>query len=218
MTKPYDPIAAQRAMLYSRQELESIFKGSGLTAQKLFLENPELYRTMRTEAVAQGILGPSAKGTPAPYTTGKPQKSYSDRELFLRAKFTAQECKDFFNAPAGSKNSPTALFQTNREAYQEIKEASIAHGVLPPSPSTYSTSPQARTPEPQPSSGETFELDSRICKELSLPEGFRVNQEGYFRAIQAVKNAAASKAVAAEKARLEQEAAAHKPDDVQHMG
>jgi hypothetical protein len=49
-----------------------------------------------------------------------------------------------------------------------------------------------------------------------LPEGFRVNQEGYYRAIQAVKNAAASKAVAAEKAeqaRQDQEAAANNPDN-----
>src|SRR5258706_1230467 len=164
----YDPIAAIRSRLYTKSELELVFKGSGLTAQKLFLENPELYKTMRAEAVAQGILGPSAIGTPAPYSTAPPQKSYSDRELFLRAKFTAQECRDFFNAPAGSKTNPSTLFQTNREAYAEIREASVAHGVLPATPSTPHRTPQ-RTPEPQSGSDETFESDPRICKELSLP-------------------------------------------------
>ena len=210
MTKPYDPIAAQRAMLYSRQELESIFKGSGLTAQKLFLENPELYRTMRAEAVAQGILGPSAILPAAPYTVGQPQKSYTDRELFLRAKFTAQECRDFFNAPAGSKTNPSTLFQTNREAYEEIREASVAHGVLPATPSTPQRTPQTRTTEPQPGSGETFELDSRICQELGLPVGFKVNSVGFYRVMQAIKNATADKTVAAQKAA---EAAANKSTD-----
>src|SRR6267378_152111 len=203
MTKPYDPIAAQRAMLYSRQELESIFKGSGNTAQKLFLENPELYKTMRAEAVAQGLLGPSATGTPAPYTTGTPQKSYTDRELFLRAKYSLAELTTFFQSNksnnAGNKENPSTLFRTNPAEYAERREAAVSYGLLPESPSTPQRTPQART-EPQPGSGETFELDPRICKELSLPEGFRVNQEGYYRAIQAVKNAAASKAVAAEKA------------------
>jgi hypothetical protein len=214
MTKPYDPIAAQRAMLYSRAELESIFKGSGVTAQKLCLENEELYHTMRKEAVAQGILGPSAKGTPAPYTTGKPQRNFSDRELFLRAKYTAQECREFFNAPAGSKNNPTTLFQTNPEGYREIKEAAISHGILPATPSTYSTSPQTRTttPEPQPGSGETFELDPKICQELNLPAGYRVNQLGFRRVMETLRNASASRTFDAQKAeQAAKDAAANKP-------
>lgn len=171
---------------------------------------------MRKEYEALGLIGPKAIGDPAPYTTGKPQRTYSDRELFLRAKVTAQECKDFFNAPAGSKTNPTTLFQTNPEAYQEIKEASIAHGVLPATPSTPHRTPQTRTTEPQPGSGETFELDAKICQELNLPAGYRVNQLGFFRAMQAIKNATASKAVDAQKAeqaRLEQEAAANKSTD-----
>jgi len=203
-------------MLYSRAELKSIFTGSGIIAQKLFLENPELYYTMRAEAVAQGILGPSAIGTPAPYTTGKPQKSYSEREMFLRAKYSLEELKTFFRSNnTGSKENPSTLFRTNPAEYAERREAAVSYGLLPSTPSTPQRTPQARTTEPQPGSGETFELDPRICKELSLPEGFKVNSEGYYRAIQAVKNAAASKAVAAEKARLEQEAAANKDNDVQ---
>jgi hypothetical protein len=179
----FDPIAEKRAMQYSKKELDAIFKdkGSGKVAMKLMTENPALYKVMRKEYEAQGGIGVSAYGTPAPYTTGKPQKSYTDRELFLRAKYSLAELTTFFqsnksNNPGSKEETPSSLFR----------------------------------------SGETFELDPRICKELSLPEGFRVNQEGYYRAIQAVKNAAASKAVAAEKAeqaRQDQEAAANNPDN-----
>ena len=211
MTKPYDPIAAQRAMLYSRQELESIFKGSGLTAQKLFLENPELYRTMRAEAVAVGLLGPSAIGTPAPYSTAPPQKSYSDRELFLRAKYSLEELTTFFRSNnAGNKENPSTLFRTNPAEYAERREAAVSYGLLPESPSTPQRTPQARTPEPQPESGELFELDSRICQELGLPAGFKVNSVGFYRVMQAIKNATADKTVAAQKAA---EAAANNPDN-----
>jgi hypothetical protein len=211
----FDPVQEKRNQKYTREELNSVFK-NGAVAMRLMTENPALYGTMRREAEALGILGPKAIGDPAPYTTRKPQKSYTDRELFLRAKFTAQECREFFNAPAGSKTNPSTLFQTNREAYEEIREASVAHGVLPATPSTPHRTPQARPTEPQPGSGETFELDARICQELSLPAGFRVNQEGFLRAMQAIRNANASKAVAAQKAeqaRQDQEAAANKQDN-----
>jgi hypothetical protein len=220
MSTPFDPIAEKRAMQYSKKELDAIFKdkGSGKVATKLMTENPALYKVMRKEYEAQGGIGASAFLPPAPYTTGKPQKSYTDRELFLRAKYSLAELTTFFqsnksNNPGNKEETPSTLFLKNRVLYEEMREAAACYGFLPSQPSTPSRTPQARTTEPEPGSGATFELDPRICKELSLPEGFRVNQEGYFRAIQAVKNAAASKAVAAEKARLELEAAANNPDN-----
>ncbi len=213
----FDPIQEKRNQKWTRQELDAFFKGkgSGVELMKLKRENPTLYGEYRRAYEAQGGIGASAILPPAPYTTGTPQKSYTDRELFLRAKYSLAELTTFFqsnksNNPGSKEETPSSLFRTNRAEYEERREAAACYGLIPESPSTPHRTPQART-EPQPGSGETFELDPRICKELSLPEGFRVNQEGYYRAIQAVKNAAASKAVAAEKARLEQEAAANEP-------
>jgi hypothetical protein len=214
----FDPIAEKRAMQYSKKELDAIFKdkGSGKVAMKLMTENPALYKVMRKEYEAQGGIGVSAYGTPAPYTTGKPQKSYTDRELFLRAKYSLAELTTFFqsnksNNPGNKEETPSSLFRTNRVLYEEMREAAACYGFLPESPSTPSRTPQAPTTEPQAGSGATFELDARICQELGLPDGFKVNSVGFYRVMQAIKNATADKTVAAEKARLEQEAAANEP-------
>jgi len=208
----FDPIQEKRNQKYTREELNSVFK-NGAVAMRLMTENPELYRAMRAEAEALGILGPKAIGDPAPYTTAPPQKSYSDRELFLRAKFSLEELKTFFRSNNAGKENPSTLFRTNPAEYAERREAAVSYGLLPSEPSTPQRTPQTRTTEPQPESGELFELDSRICQELGLPVGFKVNSVGFYRVTQALKNAAADKTVAtqkAEQARLELEAAANK--------
>jgi hypothetical protein len=200
----FDPIQEKRSQKYTREELNSVFK-NGAVAMRLMKENPELYRTMRKEYEALGLIGPKAIGDPAPYTTALPQRNFTDRELFLRAKYSLEELTTFFRSNnAGSKENPSTLFRTNPAEYAERREAAVSYGLLPESPSTPQRTPQARTTEPQPGSGELFELDSRICQELSLPDGFKVNSVGFYRVMQAIKNATADKTVAAEKARLEQ--------------
>src|SRR5258706_3390996 len=112
----WNPIEAKRTK-YTKEELADLFKGKGTDLMRLKTDptlDPKLYQDLRAQAVVHGIVGPSPYGAPAPYTTGKPQKSYTDRELFLRAKYSLEELTTFFrsnksNNPRSKEETPSTL-------------------------------------------------------------------------------------------------------------
>jgi hypothetical protein len=205
MSERFNPLAP--VSKYSRAEVEKLFgpRGDAAIAARTFRENKPLYDELRQAACDHRILGPSAIQSPAPYSKEKPQRSYSDRELFLRAKYSESELRDFFSGKGGNSSKVHA---EHPEIYKEMKEGAIGYGILPPSSlPAHSDTPQPRSTEPQ-ATGEEFVLEPRIAKEMGLPEGYKCNQLGFHRIMQTIANAAADKAATAERARLEAEAAA----------
>jgi hypothetical protein len=156
----FDPIADKRNQKYTREELTSFFKGSAAVAQRLKKENPAKYQELRRSAEQMGIVGPSLIGTPAPNTPYRqPAKTYTPEELKLRGEFTETYCRELF--ASGDAKAARELHETNREGYENAKDAAISFGILP----------ARTTPRPQPAPVAAPEPLHRISPELADESG-----------------------------------------------
>lgn len=160
MTTPYDP--RKPLSEHSRADVELVFgkKGDAAKASRMFRENRPLYDSLRKAAEDYKILGPSLIKTPAPNTPYKPPvKTYTPSELKLRGDFSEDYCRQLF--ASGDAKAAKALFESDREAYENVKDSAIAFGILP-----------ARlTPRPQPAPVAAPEPLHRISPELAAESG-----------------------------------------------
>jgi hypothetical protein len=160
----FDPIEAKRNQKYTREELTDFFKGSGTVAQRLRKENPAKYEELHAEAEKMNILGPSLIKPAAPNVPYRPPtRTYTPQELAARGRFTEDYCRQMF--ASGDARAARELHETNREAYEDVKDSAIAFGILPP----------RLTPRPAPAPVAVPEYKHQISNELAdesgLPRG-----------------------------------------------
>lgn len=205
-----DPIEEKRNQRYSREELEEFFKGSGAVAQRLRHENPTKYAEIRKSAEAMGIIGPSLIGTPAPNVPYKrPTRTYTSEELEARGRYSEDYCRQLF--ASGNGRAARELYETDREGYEDLKDAAISFSILPP------RSTPRPTPAPVAAPEFTLRISDELAKESNLPVGTIVNEtqlaqlceQKVARARQA-KEAADRKAAADRQAELEKLTAAQR--------
>jgi len=184
--KPYSPWASHK---FSRAKVEEIFgsKANGTVAQRLFNENPELYRELRAEAVSHGIL---ENPRPNPWwgRAGAPkERTYSNEEIAARAQFTEQECKEWFgrDGAEGNRNNVGNLAKENPAKYAALRAAAVSYGILPETPNTI----VQRTPKPaqqQPVDDGKVAIGEDLARRANLPVGLRVDQGQLNKIIEAV--------------------------------
>jgi hypothetical protein len=95
----FDPIQERRNRKYTREELDSIFKGSGTKLQEFKEQNPTLYKEYRRDYEALGGIGKSRQPNPAPNTPYKPPtRTFTPEELVARGQYSETEIRAFFNS------------------------------------------------------------------------------------------------------------------------
>jgi hypothetical protein len=159
----FNPILEKRNQQYTVQELKTFWQGPGRIVQRTKEQNPALYAELHAEGERLGVLGKSLAPNPAPNVYRVPTKSYTPGELTLRGQFTEAYCRQLF--ASGSSKEATELFNKDREAYEDAKDAAIAFDILP-----------ARlTPRPQPAPVAAPEplhrVSDQLAKESNLPLG-----------------------------------------------
>jgi len=111
-----------------------------------------------------GLIGPSAYGTPAPNTPYRPPtKTYTPEELKLRGDFSEARCRELF--ASGSSKEATELYNTNREAYENAKDAAISFNVLPPRLTPRPAPAPVAAPEP------LHRISNELADESNIPRG-----------------------------------------------
>jgi hypothetical protein len=156
----FDPIQESRNKKFTREELKAFWQGPGRIVQQVRTENPQLYFELHSEAERHGLIGKSLAPSPAPNTPYRPPvKTYTPAELKLRGDFSEDYCRQLF--ASGSSKEAAELFKTDRERYEDAKDASISFNILP-----------ARlTPRPLPPPAPEPEYLQRISDELAAESG-----------------------------------------------
>jgi hypothetical protein len=166
----YDSIQDRRNQRFTPEELKTWLTGSLKELDAFKREHPAEYAERHAIAERMGIVGPSLYKTPAPNVPyQKPTKSYTTEELRLRGQFTEDYCKQLF--ASGDAKAATALFESDREGYENAKDSAIAYRILPAR-----LSPRP-APAPVVAPEWTLRISDELAKESGLPLGTVVNEE-----------------------------------------
>ncbi len=155
----FDPIQERRTQKYTHAELKNFWQGPGYVVQRLLRENPALYQELHTAGEQAGVVGKSLAPRPASNVYKPPTRSYSAEELKLRGEFTESYCRQLF--ASGDAKAAKALYESDRESYEDAKDASISFNILPP----------RLTPRPAPAPVAAPEWTGQITNELADESG-----------------------------------------------
>jgi hypothetical protein len=165
----YDSIQDRRNQRFTREELKTWLTGSLKELDAFKREHPAEYQERHAIAVRMGIVGPSLYKTPAPNTYKPPTRQFSPDELRLRGQHTQAYCKQLFASDDG--RAARELYETDREGYEDAKDAAISFSILPP----------RLTPRPAPAPVAapkfTLRISDELAKESNLPVGTIVDEE-----------------------------------------
>jgi|SRR5690349_4659212 len=169
-------------------------------ATKIKRENPQLYKELRADAVAQGLLGPSRKESVAAMFAKPGHRTFDETELRARRAYTEEECRRFYVAEAtGAKGSVLSkLKEDDPQAYFLLATAAWSYGLLPRRPEAPRGS-ETPIDEPMP-------LAPELCKKWSLPANTRVTSAEFYSLMETnnkLDQEAAEAAEAAEQAKAE---------------
>ena len=172
--KPYNPL--EKPAFPEEVVRKHFGKGSdSALAAKLHDENPQLYDALRIEAERIGAVGPRPYFRPqdVPQKTGKHEVTPAEQACL--AEFDEATCVAFFKIPTGKPGSKNAakLAQTDKAAYDRLKVAARARGILPQENMVEVRDNQA--PAKKSSAGDgKFALAPELCVEAGLPLDTRV--------------------------------------------
>jgi hypothetical protein len=158
----YDPLKRPQ---HSTAELRKLLLSPQW--QRLSTENPELFKTYKKEMVEHGLLAPPKVWQDPDYRKRFDDKPLSEAEMVARSRHSEQETRDFFSASNGATTNASTTARDNPELYREMQLCGRSYGILPPA------APAHVPPVKQQPVDQSFVLDSNICKEANLPNGFR---------------------------------------------
>jgi hypothetical protein len=165
---------------YTKAEVETIFgpKSNGKIANELHRDHPEIYRAVRAQAVAMGIVGAESYVTPedlARFTSGPRQ--FTENELRVRQMYSETEVRELFggNGNPGNRQNAGKLHAEDPQKYADMKAAAISYGILPASSAT-KPAPVRPVKAAEPS---TFPLEDSIADRANLPRGTRVTLDQF---------------------------------------
>jgi len=165
----FDPIQEKRNQKWTRQELDSFFKGPGKIVQEVKQNNPTLYAEYRRAYEQMGGIGKSLAPNPAPYVNVENYESpttrrFTDQEIELRGRYSEAECKRFIS----SSKEATELFENNRDEFEQRRLAAVSYGLVTPRVVPY-------TPQPKPVVEPGFmTLSEDMARTAHLPAGTKV--------------------------------------------
>jgi hypothetical protein len=170
---------------YSKAQCAKLFgpKADGNAAQKLFRENPALYREVRDSAEQHGLIGaPPRSASPVVRMVQDAQakldaaanRTLTVEEARACALFSADACREMFtrSGQAGASNNVAALKKSDPEKYRLAKISAIVNGVLPPQPYP---APIAAPVEPPKDTRIT--ISDSLADDLHVARGTKVNAD-----------------------------------------
>jgi hypothetical protein len=161
----YDSLLDRRNQRFTREELKTWLTGSLTELNAFKRDHPAEYAERHKIAERMGIVGPSLYKTPAPYVKKyeAPTRQYSADELKLRGDFSEDYCRQLF--ASGDAKAATALFESNREGYEDAKDAAISFNILP---KRLNPRPQ---PPPAPEKEYLHRVSDLLCDESHIERG-----------------------------------------------
>lgn len=143
---------------------------SGAELQKIRVEQPDLYRTLRAGAQAAGILGPPSYGVPSDLPKSR-ERVYSTEEITARARWSEQDCIRFYrDNTAGDKNTIAALQKSDPEGARLLRIAAQSFGTIAVTPHVEKKSPLL-TPPADPE--VRIAIGERLGAAVNLPATYR---------------------------------------------
>lgn len=166
----YDPLAVPKI---SDAVLERHFGPNSVPklAAALHRDNPTLYDQMRVLAEEKGLVGPRSYFRPTDIPAKQGKKEPSPAEQVAMSEFSAEDCAAYFKTPTGQLGAKNAakLREQDPAAYDRLKVAARARGVLPEQPAVeIRDARKPHKPAPTPSDGR-FQLAPDMCIEAGLP-------------------------------------------------
>jgi hypothetical protein len=167
---------------FTREQVSLLFgpNSNSQVANETAIKNPELYSSVKAEAVRLGLLSPgSVLEKPAPYVKTPTQPaatSLDDATLLSLPGHDEQSLRDLFQGSRDKHairngNNAGNLKIGNPQKYAAARRAAQLRGII-------HDSNKSSTQEPQPSSG-AFRLADSMADKCQLPRGTFMSADDY---------------------------------------